>query len=82
MMSGSTVSLVILTPQGERNIRDREEIVSSKIQNDPCLMDGGGRGEGGQRALEKGNIPTYRTPEDAERCFMLITNTQEFGAPL
>lgn len=68
--------LVILTPQAMTSPSEvARRIVSVKNKTDkPVLavwMGGNGVAEG-RRILEAGNIPVYRTPEDAINCFMSI----------
>lgn len=70
--------LVILTPQYMTNPSVvARELVALQLQTDKTIMAtwmGGDDVAEGRMILEKGNIPVYRQPEDAIRCFSYVFN--------
>ncbi|HAM89009.1 MAG: Acetyltransferase, GNAT family [Candidatus Falkowbacteria bacterium GW2011_GWC2_38_22] len=70
--------LVILTPQYMTNPSVvARELVALQLQIDKTIMAtwmGGDDVAEGRMILEKGNIPVYRQPEDAIRCFSYVFN--------
>jgi acetyltransferase len=69
---GADGVLVILTPQGvtESSAIAKEIVSLPRYKTILTSWMGEDAVKEGREILEKGNIPTYRTPEDAERCFM------------
>lgn len=70
--------LIILTPQYMTNPSAvAHELVNLKLQTNKTIMAtwmGGDDVAEGRTILEKGNIPVYRQPEDAIRCFSYVFN--------
>lgn len=69
--------LVILTPQAmtDPTAVAKKLVTLSKTNHHKTILAswmGGYEVEAGRTALEKGNIPIYRQPEDAIKCFMNI----------
>ncbi len=71
---GVDATLVILTPQGVTDSTGVAKEIVTLPRSKTMLASWMGEDavREGRELLEKGNVPVYRTPEDAEKCFMAM----------